>query len=50
MMIRGIVFALFFLSGALGLVYEITWMRQFRVILARSSPMPEAKCTRRRRC
>ena len=33
MMIRGIVFALFFLSGALGLVYEITWMRQFRVIM-----------------
>lgn len=30
---RGVVFALFFLSGALGLVYEITWMRQFRVIM-----------------
>lgn len=30
---RLLVFALFFLSGALGLVYEITWMRQFRIIM-----------------
>lgn len=30
---RLLVFVLFFLSGALGLVYEITWMRQFRIIM-----------------
>ncbi|MDA0337395.1 MAG: fused MFS/spermidine synthase, partial [bacterium] len=30
---RWVVFALFFASGALGLVYEITWMRQFRIIM-----------------
>ncbi|HJP29575.1 MAG TPA: fused MFS/spermidine synthase [Candidatus Latescibacteria bacterium] len=27
------IFVLFFLSGALGLLYEITWMRQFRIIM-----------------
>jgi spermidine synthase len=31
--LRGVIFLLFFLSGALGLVYEITWMRQFRIIM-----------------
>jgi spermidine synthase len=31
--LRLIIFALFFLSGALGLLYEITWMRQFRIIM-----------------
>lgn len=33
MTLRLTIFVLFFLSGALGLLYEITWMRQFRIIM-----------------